>query len=184
MTTVLASTEALPELVDVLARRHQLGLDGCDEWWEGVYRVVTGPSPEHGTIVLELGAFLLPLARAARRHVGAQANIGQDKVDCRVPDLAVWGPDTPRTSTAFLASADLVVEILSPGEQSGAKLDFYGRWRVAEYLEIDLHGRTLTLLCRTGEAWATSHRSDVLGFDVLPGGLRSATSAYRITWPD
>ncbi len=43
MTTVLATTDELPELEAALARRHESGLDTYDEWWEGVYRTVTGP---------------------------------------------------------------------------------------------------------------------------------------------
>ena len=183
MTTVLASTETLPELVAALARRHELGLDTYDEWWEGVYRVVTGPSPEHGELVARLAAYLLPMADAAGLKVSAPANIGRDKDDCRVPDLALFRPDTPRTSPAFLAAAELVIEILSPAEEPGAKLDFYARWGVSEYLEVDPAHQLLRLLSRSEDQWKPASRSEILGFDVQPTGFVSATASYQISWP-
>jgi Uma2 family endonuclease len=163
MTTVLATTEDLPELADVLARRQKLGLDLFDECWDGVYRVIPVPAPEHGVMLARLGAYLLPLADAAGLNASTLANIGRDGVDYRVSDLAVFKPDTPRTSPAFLASAELVVEVRSPREEAGAKLDFYARCSVREYLEIGDGARLLR--CTDGE-WAPVEHSDVLGFDT------------------
>lgn len=85
-----------------LTRRKELGLDTYDEVWQGVYRVVSGPSPGHGTmvlevgaLVLEVGAFLRSLAGPAGLRVAAPANIGRDGGDFRVPDIVVYKPDTP-----------------------------------------------------------------------------------------
>jgi Uma2 family endonuclease len=163
MTTVLATTEDLPELADALARRQKLGLDLYDEVWDGVYRVVPVPAPKHGKVVTRLGAYLLPLADAAGLEISTPANIGRDRVDYRVPDLAVYKPDTPLTSPAFLASAELVVEVLSPRENAGVKLDFYAQWGVREYLEIGDGARLMRL---TDGVWTEVERSEVLGFDV------------------
>jgi hypothetical protein len=74
MTTVLASTDQLPVLVDALAQRHAQGLDTYDEWWDGVYRVVTGPTPKHGGLVLKLGRLLLTLAEEAGLDASAPVN--------------------------------------------------------------------------------------------------------------
>jgi Uma2 family endonuclease len=163
MTTVLASTENLPELADALARRRQLGLDMYDDWCNGVYRVVPVPAPEHGMRLARLGAYLLPLADVAGLSISLPANIGLDEFDCRVADLAVYKPETALTSPAFLASAELVVEVLSPREEAGAKLDFYAQWGVREYLEIGDGARLLR--CTEGE-WSAVESSEVLGFDV------------------
>jgi Uma2 family endonuclease len=103
-------------------------------------------------------------------------NIGIDKVDARVPDLAVYRPDTERTSAAFLATAELVVEVLSPGEAAGAKLDFYADRGVREYLEIDLASGDVRLLAHRADRWEPIDRSDVveLSVDDVSDVVRSA----------
>jgi len=159
---VQASTDQAPELLELIERRRTTGLDRYDEWWQGVYRIVTGPSPEHGRLAGKLFACLDRSAAARALHVGTPVNIGIDKVDARVPDLAVYHPDTERTSPAFLATAELVVEILSPGEQAGEKLPFYAAWNVREYLEIDLTTGAVRLLANRNGAWEPVQTSDVL----------------------
>lgn len=177
MTTVGASTEQVPGLADLLETRRARGLDRYDEWWDGTYRIVTGPTPEHGRLIAMLSAFFLPLADAAGLHLSAPLNIGIDKVDARVPDLGIYRPDTPRTSPAYLRTAELVVEILSPDEAAGAKLDFYAQWGVEEYLEIDLEGG-VRLLRRRDTRWSPVQTSASLGFTVKERAL--ATDAARI----
>ena len=184
MTTVLASTDALPELEAALARRRAQGLDTYDEWWEGVYRIVTGPTPEHGRVALRLGAFLDRLCEDTDLLVSAPVNIGRDKGDARVPDIGVVPTDVPRTSPAFVSTAVLVVEVLSPGEVAGEKLDFYARWGVGEYLEVDLSRRTVRLLVRTDDtaAWAPTATSPALRFTVDGDTLRAGDQAYTVDW--
>lgn len=184
MTTVLASTDTLPELEDALARRRAQGLNTYDEWWEGVYRIVTGPTPEHGLVAGRVFGFLDRVTEGTDLRVSAPLNIGRDKEDARVPDVGVFPEGTPRTSPAFLASAALVVEVLSKDEAAGAKLDFYARWDVEEYLEIDLTRRTQRLLRRDGASWSPATASAVLGFRLEGDALVTATERYRIDWPD
>ena len=57
---VQTSTDDAPELLARIEHRRANGLDRYDEWWEGVYRIVTGPSPEHGEFVVDLGALSAP----------------------------------------------------------------------------------------------------------------------------
>jgi Uma2 family endonuclease len=166
MTMVLASTDAVPELAEVIARRHEQGLDTYDEWWDGTYRIVTGPNPEHGQILGLLTMIILPAAQARGLLFSPPVNIGIDKVDARVPDIGIFRPDEARTSPAFLAGAELVVEILSPGETPQAKLDFYARWHVREYVEVDMAARTVTLLRYDRTAWTEHDDSEVLGLTV------------------
>lgn len=161
MTVVQTTTDEVPELTEYLARRHAMGLDTYDEWWEGVYRTVTGPTPEHGRLLVKLTILLDPHVEATGLQQAAPVNIGIDKFDCRVPDLGVYHPDTPRTSPAFLTTAELVVEVLSPGERAGAKMDFYRAHDVKEYLEIDLAGGTIQLYHPFG-SWIPTDTSSVL----------------------
>ena len=164
---VQTSTDDAPELLALIEQRRAHGLDRYDEWWEGVYRIVTGPTPEHGEFVVALAALLLPKAQLHHLGVSAPTNIGLDKFDARVPDLAVFRRDTERTSPAFLTTAELVVEVLSTGERPGEKLPFYATWNVSECLEIDLSGRSVRLLANQGGVWTPIAESSVIALTVL-----------------
>jgi Uma2 family endonuclease len=133
---------------------------------------------------VRIAAFLDALTEGTGLCVSAPVNIGKDKEDARVPDIGVFRADTPRTSAAFLATARLVVEVLSEDEVAGAKLDFYAAWQVEEYLEVDLHRRALRLLTRAAEGWQPVAASGVLPFSVEGDTLVAATHRYRIDWPD
>jgi Uma2 family endonuclease len=166
----------VPDVGRLIDERRRLGLDLFDEWHEGVYVIVAGPSPEHGDIALELGAILKPIARARGLRIATPTNIGTDEDDSRVPDLTVYRPDAPRTSPAFLATAELAVEVLSPRERPQAKLGFYAARGVKEYVEVDPDARTVRLWRNVDGSWHESVRSDVLGVDL-------ADVEPAITWP-
>lgn len=70
------------------------------------------------------------------------------------------------TSPAFAATAELVVEVLSPPEIAGEKLPFYAESGIAEYLEVDLPNGSCRLLALTDGEWAPVGESSVLGFDL------------------
>jgi Uma2 family endonuclease len=163
---VQTSTDEVPELLDLIEHRRASGLDTFDEWWQGMYRIVAVPPPEHGELVVSLGALLLQRARARALTVAAPVNIGIDKSDARVPDIAVFRADTERTSPAFLRTAELVVEILSPGERAGEKLPFYAEWGVREYLEIDLPHGTVRLLADRDGTWEPVDASAVVELTI------------------
>lgn len=180
MTAVFAHTDEVPELDDVLARRHARGQDTYDEWWDGVLRLVTGPSPEHGELLGALSVLLDPIVERAGLKFALPVNIGTDKADCRVPDLGVYRPDTERTSPAFLATAELVVEVLSPSEKPGEKLPFYLEHNVGEYLEIDLQAGTVRLLANVSGGWRPVADSRVLGFVALDYSIVDPQRGTRV----
>jgi Uma2 family endonuclease len=163
---VQTSTDEAPELLALIEHRRANRLDRYDEWWEGVYRIVTGPSPEHGEFMVLLGALLLPKARSRGLALSAPVNIGVDKYDARVPDLGVFRRDTQRTSPAFLDTAELVVEVLSPGERAGEKLPFYASRNVSEYLEVDLRPRSVRMLANADGEWRDVPASVVIELPV------------------
>jgi Uma2 family endonuclease len=163
---VQTSTDEAPELLALIEHRRANGLDRYDEWWEGVYRIVTGPSPEHGEFIVLLGALLLPEVRARELALSSPVNIGVDEYDAKVPDLGVFRRDTPRTAPAFLDTAELVVEVLSPGERAGEKLPFYAFRNVSEYLEVDLRHRSVRLLENVDGEWRDVRASGVIELSV------------------
>jgi Uma2 family endonuclease len=170
MVAVYGRTDEVPELGDIIELRRFRGLDTYDEWWDGVYRIVTGPSPEHGELLDALAELLGPLVRAAGLRSAAPVNIGLDKHDCRVPDRAIYESGTPRTSPAFLSTALLVIEVLSPGEKPREKLHFYQAHGVKEYLEIDLERVSAQLwTCLRDVAVWTDAWESVAVSEVLPG---------------
>lgn len=168
MVAVHTTTDEYPPLREHIELRRLQGLDTYDEWWEGVYRIVTGPSPEHGELLADLAELLGPLKRAAGLRSSSPVNIGVDKENCRVPDMGFFEPDTPRTSPAFLETALLVVEVLSPGEKPKEKVDFYQAHGVKEYLEINLERSTAELwgwtenLAGTATGWTQETDSEIL----------------------
>lgn len=130
MRTVILG-ERPPELEAFLARRRTLGQDRFDEVWEGNYHVAPpGPHPYHGIVDNELGVALNPYARR-RGLVGCITfNLGSPE-DYRVPDR---GYLTEVADGSFLPTAVVVVEILSPDDESFAKLPFYAAHGVLEVL--------------------------------------------------
>jgi Uma2 family endonuclease len=163
---VQTSTDDAPELLARIEQRHATGLDRWDEWWEGVYRIVTSPSVEHQRLLMALLKLIEARLDDTSLEVLPDINIGVDKQDARVPDIVVLSVDVPRTSRAFVATAKLVVEILSPGERPGEKLPFYARWGVGEYVEIDLDHRTVQLLHNRDDKWLPIERCQVIDLSV------------------
>lgn len=157
---------------DWLARRRALGQDRLDEVWEGEYRVAPAPSARHVRIHGVLLRILAPLADQAGLWAGVTGNIGTPR-DYRVPDLAFireW------EDGVWLPTAAVVVEIVSPGDESRAKLGFFHRVGVEEILIVDPHARTVEWLERGLDAFRPADGSRLLG-------ITSAELAAAIDWP-
>lgn len=67
-------------------------------------------------------------------------NLGESEHDYRVPD---GGLHRGRPSGVWLPTAALVVEIVSPGDESWEKLPFYARHWVDEILIVEPHERAV-----------------------------------------
>ena len=160
------------EVVALLRRRRQLGLDRFDEVWDGVLHVVSpGPSYEHGRIVQALAESLPRLARPAGLDAVLQpVNIGSSSDDFRVPDGGLFRRGTAGT---WLPTAALVVEVRSANDESWEKLPFYAAHRVDEVLIIDLDDRAIHWLGLRDDGYAPIERSTLidLGPADLPGLL-------------
>jgi len=149
MATLVLGTPP-PELEALLERRRQAGVDRLDEVWQGVRHMVPGPSFEHGRVAQQLAELLGPPARAGGLlPVMHEFNLGESEHDFRVPD---GGLHRPGAAGVWLSTAAVVVEILSPGDETWQKLPFYAAHDVDEVLIVDPTERSVTWLgLRVGE---------------------------------
>jgi len=159
------------ELAALIERRRLLGQDLLDEVWEGVLHLNPAPHGRHSHLQQQLAELLGPLARPPGWCRGGHIfNLG-DAEDYRVPDggLLRPGPDA-----VYLSTAALVIEIVSPGDESWNKLPFYAAHAVAEVLIVDPQTRSIDLLAlgERGEYTRAAHSSVIeLTRDALAGQI-------------
>ncbi len=121
-------------LDDLLERRRRSGLDRMDEVWQGVLHMVPAPDYGHASIEAQLMRLLGPYADAAGLHLIGQSSLGEDEHDYRVPDGAIHRPGA---GGVWHPTAAMVIEIVSPGDESWEKLPFYAVHHVDEVLIVD-----------------------------------------------
>ncbi len=156
-----------------LAERRRLGQDGYDEVWGGVYHVAPMAHGRQGRLQFHLPILLAEPADRAGLVGSGPVNIGQIG-DFRVPDLVYLRPTEP---VLYYATAALVVEIVSPGDETYQKFDFYfARW-VEELLVVDPIEHSARWFVRGQSGFEPSPRSELLG-------LAAADLQAQIDWPD
>jgi hypothetical protein len=133
MATVVLDPYAY-ELDALRERRRVSGLDRIDEVWEGVPHIVPAPSYGHASVEAQLTRLLGPDADAAGLELIGQSNLGEGEHDFRVPDGALHRPGASGT---WHPTAALVIEIVSPGDETWQKLPFYAAHDVDEVLIVD-----------------------------------------------
>jgi Uma2 family endonuclease len=132
MATVVFNDES--QLQALLESRRRSGIDRMDEVWEGVLHMVPAPDYEHGRIESRLHRLIGVPAEAVGLEMIGQSNLGESEEDFRVPDSALH----PRgTSGVWHDTATLVVEIVSPNDETWLKLPFYAAHSVQEVLIVD-----------------------------------------------
>jgi Uma2 family endonuclease len=161
-------------LGDLLERRRHSGLDRFDEIWEGVMHVVPAPNHAHASIEWQLAALLRPAARVAGLEATGQCNLGEDEHDFRVPDGALHRPGASGT---WHPTAALVVEIVSPGDETWEKLPFYAAHHVDEVLIVDPRERSVSWLELTEGEYRPIERSGLVE-------LGAQELAKRLDWPE
>jgi len=161
------------ELDALLERRRRLGLDRHDEIWEGVLHVNPGPHGRHHRIGHQLALALDAPARAAGLLPAmGDFNLGTEQ-DYRIPD---GGVHRPGPDEMYYATAAIVVEIVSPDDESWKKLPFYSAHDVDEVLIVDPEKRTVDWLgLKDGEYQPIEHSGLI---DLGPNEL-----AEQIDWP-
>ena len=172
MRTVVLG-ERPPEIEAFLARRRALGQDRFDEVWEGVYHVAPpGPHPFHGIVDNELTAALHPYAKR-RGLIGCTTfNLGTPD-DFRVPDAGYLAD--PGTGS-YVPTAVMVVEVLSPDDETFEKFAFYTAHGVQEVLVAHPHERWVRCYDLRQDPPLEMSRSECL--EVSMAALEAA-----IDWP-
>jgi Uma2 family endonuclease len=161
-------------LEELLERRRRWGADRHDEVWEGVLHMGPAPHGRHVDVQQQLAELLGPLARAAGLFptIG-EFNLGENAEDFRVPD---GGLHRAREDTLWYPTAALVVEIVSPGDESREKLPFYAARRVDEVLIVDPRERSVDWLALGEGEYRPIERSGLIA-------LGARELAERLDWP-
>jgi len=149
-------------------------VDHLDEVWEGVRHMVPGPSFEHARLSQQLAVLLDGPARAAGLLATiSEFNLGESEQDFRVPD---GGLHRPGAAGVWLATAALVLEILSPEDETLQKLPFYAAHGVDEVVIVDPAARRVAWLGLGDGDYHPLERSRLI--ELGPADL-----SERLEWP-
>jgi Uma2 family endonuclease len=162
------------EIDALIERRRRLDLDHYDEVWQGVLHMNPPPSVEHQYLVQQLYDLLGPLARRAGLVPLLQVfAVGEGRDNYRAPD---GGLHRTQPRGVWQRTAALVIEIVSPGDESWDKLPFYAAHEVDEVLIIDPAEHAVHWLGLSGGEYQPIERSTLI--DIGQSDL-----AEQIDWP-
>jgi len=163
------------EFEALLERRRRLGQDLLDEVWEGVYVMRQVPAIGHANVAHQLAVVLGPLAHEAGLvPMIGNFNLGGPE-NYRVPDGALLSGRA--RNRLYVPTAELVVEIVSPGDGTWDKLGFYAAHDVGELLIVDPEKCEVHWLAlRSGREYRPIERSTLVV-------LGPAELVERIDWP-
>lgn len=129
-----------PDARALLRERARLGIDGRDELWiddERVIHVVPPPHLRHQDIEMGLVRRLVELAE--RHGLEARTNTGvydPHAEQYRVPDIVVFDREHT-TARGLEGNAAVVIEVVSPGDESWDKVAFYLEVGCSEVVLVD-----------------------------------------------
>jgi Uma2 family endonuclease len=175
----------------LIAERRRLGHDRWDEVWEGVYVMNASPNDEHQEVQMRLiRVFGDVIDEPALGKVRGTVNVSDREADwgenLRCPDVVVYLNDTKAVNhnTSWYGGPDFAVEIVSPGDRSREKLDFYAKVGTRELLIVDrkpwaleLYRRQDDTLTRVGKS--TLAKRDWLASEVVPLKFRLVAGKSR-----
>jgi Uma2 family endonuclease len=138
---------------DLLAERRRLGLDGRDELWEGVLHMVPPAASAHMLLSSELHLVLAPLAaQRGLKFLFETGLFAPGNANYRVPDLMAAAPEHI-SERGIEGKAALVIEILSPNDESREKMTFYASQGVPEVWLLEPKTRAVEVFVLRGEAY-------------------------------
>jgi len=167
---------------ELLAERRRSGADRRDEVWDGVIHMVPPQSTSHGFFADELCNALRPLAAARGWRIGRELGLYGHRKNYRVPDITLAHPD--RVTERGMQGAELVIEVLSPHDESRDKFPFFAKVGVRELWLIERATREVEIHQLVEDAYhrVSGARSPVLGIElrVIDGPLlRIVDGDYR-----
>lgn len=169
-TVVLGERPA--ELEALIDKRRRLGLDHHDEVWDGVYVMAPHAHSDHGIVADELKGQLFRRAKAAGLLPGDSFNVGEP-TNFRVPD---GGYHRTRPGTLYVPTAAVILEVLSPDDETFAKFDFYAAHGVDELLVADPDTCTVRCWHLVDGAYAEQPASALLDVGM-------STLVAEVDWP-
>lgn len=161
-----------PEIEALIESRRRTGADHHDEVWGGDLHMNPAPRNRHSILAGRIFRLLDDYGRPKQLCATTEINIGVSD-DHRIPDLALLRSEVDEL---WNPSAALVVEILSPHDESWQKLPFYAARGVAEAVIVDPVERAVTWLRSEAGRFVPTARSELLDVDV-------AELAAQIDWP-
>jgi len=164
----------------LLDERRARGADRWDEMWEGELHMVPPPSEQHQAVGTKLVRVLAPLAEARGLQARYETGLFRPGVDddYKVPDQLYARPAL-RSDRGFEGAASLVVEILSPNDETYAKLDWYAGVGVAEVLVVDPESRRVELFANRGGHMAAV---EPVVIECLGVTAETVDGTLRLTW--
>ena len=127
----------------LIAQRQASGADRYDEVWNGEYVLSPLANDEHQELVAFLSAVLFDVIQRTglglvRPGVNLSDRIDDWQQNYRCPDVVVFlkGGAAVCHGTFWTGGPDFAVEILSPGETTAEKIDFYARLGTRELLIV------------------------------------------------
>lgn len=172
MAVVISGEHA--QVQELIQQRQDLGQDGHDEVWEGVYHVAPHAHAHHGIIQAELLSILYPLVKQRGLRPSSEFNLGDGKTSYRVPDFGVHEsvPDL-----LYVPTAVMVGEILSPDDETYEKFEYYAGHGVTEIVVVDPAKRAIL---------AYRLQDDVMyapADHIACAGISCADLQRQISWP-
>ena len=161
MRTVIAGEYS--ELDAWIARRRALGQDRLDEVWDGEYHVPAAPNFWHAVVAAQLAMVLGRIGAPLHLLVSTEFNLGRHERNFRVPDL---GLHRTVSREDWVHTAAMVVEVVSPHDESWLKFDHYAAHGVDEVLIADPADRSLHLFVLADGEYRPSECSLLLGVTV------------------
>ena len=173
-----------------MARRTQRwGIDRFDEVWDGVLHVPPTPSTPHQDSSSSFTRFF-----AGREALGLEMlsqavglSIRRRAKNYRTPDLVVVAPNDV-SERGIDGHAELVVEVLSPNDESREKFPFYAARQIPEYWIVDPKTREIEVYVLRGRhyfAVAARIADGIIHAPRLGLELRVVDGPkLRITWAD
>jgi len=183
---------------DLLAWRHQTGVDRFDEMWDGVLHMNAAPHGDHQLLQDDLREWLKRWwARPRKARAVSQRNVARREEwpqNYRIPDIVLLTPERQHFDVGdYIAGPPLIaIEIRSPNDESYDKLPFYAVVGIPEVWIIDrnaksteiflLHQGSYSSIAADEQGWTTSPATHVMmrftGDCLLAVQIEAHTESY------